>query len=313
MVPRVLIFSLFLALVCSACVNSPRNGDTVFLTEEEVTFSGYLGAPETPVNLQAYDFENNHWVPFTTFVSQSDPQTDALGTKVYWWEGASTIPGNGRFWRQDPDSNHIYANLRAVVNEIPIHSFDKDADSCMEQQKDKGMAAVLKECQSPESPVITVQRPCGYRASACCKGNADPCRGETACNGEGICTRAQWEANASGGAPGSNGGSLELQEFGPGSFGSGFGPEDLRGDPNPVQYPGLGGASGLEPPDDGGPVDHSICRLVGEKRCCASPGIAPGPEWCQDKYLCQSDNYVTGVYRYGGGYVCGACWGAWTC
>jgi hypothetical protein len=255
------------------------------------------------VNLQAFDFENNHWVPFSTFVSQTEPHRDAKGTEAYGWEGAALLPSHGRYWRQDPNAHNLYANIRLISGEFPLHTFDKEADACIQRESKNGGLAVLNQCKSSSSPVITIKRPCGYQASACCKGNALPCRGELACDSEGICTRAQWEVQG-GNTAGSGVGNLSPQFIGP---------EDLRGDPNPVQYPGLGGPSGIGPPDDGGAVDHSICQRAGEKSCCAGPPPFGGPMWCQHRYICQSNDHpVTGVYRYGGGYVCGWCVG-WNC
>jgi hypothetical protein len=62
-----------------------------------------------------------------------------------------------------------------------IATFDTTAGPCAEAFAPSGIAAIINNCKSPESPVVTVTMPCGGNGQACCE--ITPCDGGLSCQG----------------------------------------------------------------------------------------------------------------------------------
>lgn len=323
-----LIVTTLILLGHSACVYFPRDGQELSNRSVELNFSGYTSKPNEAVQLMMFDYQTMYdqgsgwgqWVPLVTFRSANDPTTFENGGRAYLWQGRSPLLQDPRYWEEVDGTQMIRAALYAKAGESAqsyshLDSFRTDVNTCWSEKKGQGLndLEIYAACKSPNSPSILVYAPCGHEGTACCLAYRTPvCRTEgTDCDADFICTREEYERRIAN-VPSFGVGQIRTGLYDGRDGGGGDYPQSLAGYGSTVSIPDAPdpGRSGLDLIFNGdSKIDHSQCYLAGEKTCCLGPPPFGGPQLCRHRYACPHPDYVTGVYRYGGAYVCGICMG----
>jgi hypothetical protein len=180
-----LLFELFvIGLTTTACVTSPLNHGTLPTKATQVTFQGYDLTPNEQITVlvrnnstQAFDFVG------TAQSNGADPHKDNKGQIWYPWITKLTLPSDSQYWMQI--GNQLTVKVKADTPNTSLPTFDEGVEvfnGCWWQNAHDGGMAVLNNCVSPESPVVTLTTPCGGAGQSCC--NNKSCAFGKLCSGD---------------------------------------------------------------------------------------------------------------------------------
>ena len=162
-------FFLFMPLLVTACVVSPYNDQFGGAPGEPIDFSGFAITPDEPLEIQALDKSDNEWVTVETTQSASDYTYVIQGWELYPFAATVTLNytsfgTDNCFYGYSPVAGCIAEGLPKLRVYQPHYgatytTFEQDGISCMvsELQGGNDLLSALSECESPDSPVITMQ------------------------------------------------------------------------------------------------------------------------------------------------------------
>jgi hypothetical protein len=203
-----LLLGLFITTsTTTACVTSPLNHSTLPTKVTQVTFQGYYLAPNGQITVLVL---NNSTQAFdsvgTTQSNGSDPSTDKTGRVWYPWITKLTLPSDSQYWMQVGNQLTVKVKAETSTN-YSLPTFDEGVEvfnGCWWQNAHDGGFAVINNCASPESPVVTLTTPCGGAGQSCC--NNKSCSFGKLCSGDlcSISCGSSGKACCSGNACGSD-------------------------------------------------------------------------------------------------------------
>lgn len=184
---RRVALAAILAGLTGACMASPLNDQEVPSKSQPVRFSGFVVHPATPIFIYSLN-DFNEWINIGFVQASEVPQTDAVGGTWYQYDDNVFLPHFEPFWRQIIGQRRMTASVKARAFPFAredmaydIATFDTTAGPCAQAFAPSGIAAIINNCRSPESPVVTVTMPCGGNGQACCEFG--PCDGGLSCQG----------------------------------------------------------------------------------------------------------------------------------
>ena len=164
------------------CMDSPRNRQKLDTPSQTFKFSGQVVNPGETVKMTVMDQSDGSWDTnvtttaatkgtsdgtFTWFAFNADAKLPFGPTKPSWkyWRKTTTASGSQR---------RIAADIAGYsTNQGDLHTFDLDADACMQQQTTG--QGVINNCRSANSPIATVVANCGKSSQVCCLANEINC------------------------------------------------------------------------------------------------------------------------------------------
>jgi hypothetical protein len=168
---------LRLAILVSlcACMDSPRNGLKLNLPGDSFKFSGQVVNASDSLKLTVKDQHDGSWDTIATATAGTTGNNDGRLTWFAFNNNNAKIPfgisaSTRKYWRKASTSGtqrRIKAELvGSSAQQGDLHTFDTDADACMNQQSTG--QDVINNCQSSSSPIASVLANCGKRDQVCC-------------------------------------------------------------------------------------------------------------------------------------------------
>jgi len=159
------LFSAFVAFLCSACVTGPYNDQWV--DPDEVDFAGYAEGAGDTVDIQAFDKHTSEWVTIRTVTASTTP-TNYGGETLYSWSASNTDTGVSGYciwgdgaWSNCPiPAGSAYATFRVRESGGRIYTtFDDGGVSCVIDEVTDGenWFTAGSVCSSSESPVLSLR------------------------------------------------------------------------------------------------------------------------------------------------------------
>jgi hypothetical protein len=179
-----------IALLCTACMSSPRNGQHYTDRRDEIVFTGRIMSPGSRVDVSIRNRMTGAWEPYQSFWSGSAPWTDGAGVTWYEWGGAARLPAGDQYWTMIAGTpadaySHMRMHFRAVWDGRELDTFDVSADPCVRDHYSEGVFSVIEHCHSASTPVASVTAGCGSPGLGCCLYGI--CGPDATCNLEGEC------------------------------------------------------------------------------------------------------------------------------
>jgi hypothetical protein len=185
------VLSVSLLAVLSAlavsCLDHPRNGQSLDTKTSIIAFDGWYAAPQVAITLWIKNHYTGQWeaIQHAPILTGTNALTDNAGDDWYYYSASDVVlPQGGAYWPAGPGRT-IKAVVKATgPGNYLLTTFDVDADTCIEENKPLGGAAIMEHCGSASSPEVMLKVACGAASQACCRS------GE-ACDFGRNCTAAQ--------------------------------------------------------------------------------------------------------------------------
>lgn len=158
----------------SACLNYPRDNQTVASKATPVSFEGwYFNAPNVEIKPYVKNNVTNTFdaIPHAPILTNTSPYVDNAGDSWYSFSASDVIiPAASQYWSAGVGRT-LLARVKVVgPGNQEIVSFDAspDTDDCIDTQLQTGGYAVMTTCKSSTSPVVRLVVPCGASGADCC-------------------------------------------------------------------------------------------------------------------------------------------------
>lgn len=178
-----ILLSLSIILI-PACMGPPYNGQELNSITEEVLFGGYVTTPSQAIGVQILDPAGGTPLPLGFFTSAATGGGDGVTTKLWYPWGGKRILNYPRYWSQsDPSDRRLSLQLKPSIGDASLATFDRssEAEECIRSTTKDGLWAIIQNCHSDDSPVVTLFVQCGKVEKPCCKvGN--PCDETLSCD-----------------------------------------------------------------------------------------------------------------------------------
>lgn len=168
----------------SGCLNHPRNNQLQASKGAVVSFDGFLSAPSQVVSIYIQNNVSGAFEPIahapivSAAASASGVVKDKSGATWYpFTAGDVVLPTGSQYWVADPAGSMVnVAHVKATAPEPPsgpldLFTFDVTADNCIQSAgAASGGGAIIQQCASRQSPVVTINATCGGDRGDCCLG-----------------------------------------------------------------------------------------------------------------------------------------------
>jgi hypothetical protein len=184
-------------LLVGACLNHPRNNQFQANKSTVVSFDGYYIDPSQVISIYIKNNSTGVFdpIPHAPIVSAaaSAALTDNGGAPWYPFSANDVVlPSGSQYWSAGPTGQRVnVAHIKAIGSNPPdapieLNTFDVTADDCMNTAVKTSGVAVIQNCKSSQSPVVTLNAGCGSANGDCCVGSP-ACDFGQSCSG-GTCS-----------------------------------------------------------------------------------------------------------------------------
>jgi hypothetical protein len=164
-----------LAALASACIDYPRNGQILATKATTVEFEGWYPASNVEVKLWIWNNSTSTWNPLVhpTILTGTQGLTDNVGDTWYAYGADLVLPQGTQYWAAAPfyppqEFRKVIAKVKATAPPYDLTTYDVTADQCIEDHRPMGGAAIMQECKSSASPVVSLRVSCGASGNICC-------------------------------------------------------------------------------------------------------------------------------------------------
>jgi hypothetical protein len=157
--------------LASACLNYPRNGQSLATKTTVVQFEGFYYATNIEITLWIWNNSTSAWevIPHAPITSGGSGITDNAGDTWYYYAADDVVlPQGAQYWAAGAGRN-VSAKVKATgPSNYDLTTYDVNADDCINQYKPQGGSAIMQHCKSSASPAVTLNVPCGAASGICC-------------------------------------------------------------------------------------------------------------------------------------------------
>src|SRR6266700_2039519 len=167
----VFVTSFFAFTLLPGCLYGPRNGQSSASKSAPILFVGWWFFPSDEVRFFAQNGAGG-WdqIPHAPVYTIDTAYRDGAGTDWYRFSAPDVVIPTS-YWSASASRVNV-AHVKATVGGVPLHTFDVDADGCINSAFPLGGNNVINSCQSTQSPVAAINASCGALDGDCCLGGA---------------------------------------------------------------------------------------------------------------------------------------------
>lgn len=163
---------LLLATLAAGCLDYPRNNQPLASKTATVQFEGWwYNTSGAQMNFVIKNNSTNNWDALATATSGGSGETDSQNDTWYYFANDNvTLPTGSQYWAAG-SGRTIIAQVQGFgpsSYSLTTYDYGSATDTCIQNNESAGGAAIMSNCKSAQSPIVTLLVPCGQSSQTCC-------------------------------------------------------------------------------------------------------------------------------------------------